>query len=589
MHRATHCGSLIVACLFIAHLGGRVNATLFTNDGILIEEVGPTRTIRAVWTTLVVINPPKQVPMRAWVSRVRRGIRSVGSKVSQQDQQTWRARLDALDLQQPVVGSNHSRSFRSLHRRRKRTRRGLLNLVGTVSKSLFGTATESDVNELRAALDDVGRTTDMLVHDHRRMISVVNQTRKYVQENRMDIRDLQRHQEALDGQILNFVDNVTRLAHTVSKLTLARSIDQVIEELYVAHESYSAQMGAFLTQRYELERGWLTENTLSMQELNDILLTIRKAGYETLNAVWYYENLRIEPLWTEGGKLVFRVILPAVGQTQYLQYKIHFYPVALDSEHVRIVRGHNDVTINTETGAVFWPIKCYESNPRVCAPQKETLTPTCEWGLVTNNSLDHCTIEISKRTSKDSDIFPRDIGDFVIVAYKKMKVTLRCLGRAALVKDISGPIQMKIPGDCKLETAQWQVYGTRKGSSIQVRKRVTMVYNKTMDFVLSPDMKTEVHQALKFRSRVQVQLLDVKGWQQKYKGFGLHDQYSSGEIAGGSLALVVIIVLVVAVIIARRKCKGKLNPSVRTKVPCQDRVDDKTEGLSDLELASLAV
>ena len=54
---------------------------------------------------------------------------------------------------------------------------------------------------------------------------------------------------------MDFNDNVAKLSYRVSKLSLARSIDCVIEELTVVHDSYGTQLAMFRTQRYELERG----------------------------------------------------------------------------------------------------------------------------------------------------------------------------------------------------------------------------------------------------------------------------------------------------------------------------------------------
>ena len=152
---------LVFACLTLISKQSR--ADLFQEDGILIETVELSRTIEAMWTTQVVIDPPKEVPTQAWIDQIRRGIQSVGSKVSAQDQQTWRARLDALDLQEPVAGANHSRTFHPLPKRRQRIRRGLLNLVGEVSKTLFGTASEGDIRDLKTVLDKVCDGTEVLV------------------------------------------------------------------------------------------------------------------------------------------------------------------------------------------------------------------------------------------------------------------------------------------------------------------------------------------------------------------------------------------------------------------------------------------
>lgn len=92
----------------------------------------------------------------------------------------------------------------------------MLNLVGEVSKALFGTVSEIDISELRAALDKVCDGVEVLVHDHTRMVTVMNKTRKYVQENRFYMEELQRHQKVLDSQVLDFCDDISKLSYWVS-------------------------------------------------------------------------------------------------------------------------------------------------------------------------------------------------------------------------------------------------------------------------------------------------------------------------------------------------------------------------------------
>ena len=69
---------------------------LVSDDGVLIQEEGSTKNIEAMWTTLVVINPPNELPIQAWFEEVRKGIQAVGSHVSAEDQHMWEARLQVL-------------------------------------------------------------------------------------------------------------------------------------------------------------------------------------------------------------------------------------------------------------------------------------------------------------------------------------------------------------------------------------------------------------------------------------------------------------------------------------------------------------
>ena len=84
------------------------------------------------------------------------------------------------------------------------------------------------------------------------------------------------------------------------------------------------------------------------------------------------------------------------------------------------------------------------------------------------------------------------IGTFVMTPYKKLAVTLRCTGKAVVVRTFEGPHRIEVPGNCQLETAQWRVSGIKKGSSVHVRRGRTIVYNRSMKFVLPPDLKKGV-------------------------------------------------------------------------------------------------
>lgn len=556
-------------------------ADLFKDDGILIEELGPTRTIEAIWTALVVVNPPQEVPMQAWVNQLREVIRSVGSRISADDQKMWDARLSALILKASTeLSTSYNRYPRSHLPRRKRTKRGLLDVFGRIGQVLFGLAMDDDVEDLKSVVAQAAAHEQVIIHEFDRMVTVINQTRKFVQENRFDIQDIQRQQKLLEEQFRKYSVHLNELDRKVNGLVIARTIDQTIRELEMVFQEYLLQVSVFKNQKHELERGWLTENTLAIPELNSILEKIKEWGYETPIPEWYYENLHIEPLWNDGSKLVFRVAIPALSQVQYLQYKLHYFPVALDDEHIRTVKGHSNIAVNTESGSVFWPQNCYGVNPKVCVPQKEILTPTCEWGLVTNNSLDLCTLEISKQKGKDADVFPLDLGNFVIVAYHKLPITLRCIGKPPLVNNIIGPTQIELPGHCKLESEQWQISGIKKGISKVIKKFETLSYNRNLNFTWPQEMNLEVAKALKFKERIEVPLLEVKAWSDQ---FGKIKSPRSKKWYGiiGAIMLVSIVATVISLI--------KWKPCLRQKSKAETSDNPESKELNSVELATLAV
>ena len=211
-------------------------------------------------------------------------------------------------------------------------------LFASVWIILFGTATTEDISELRQAVRQAAPTAGVIYHQTEKMVSLVNKTRRFVKENREDVHDLQRHQARLQDQLQEYGQHLMELGKRVNRLVVARTVDWTIAQLELLNEDLQRQRSAFMPQKHELERGWLTENTLATSELETILKKIRDAGFITPIPEWYYENLHIEPLWTEEDKLVFRVDIPAAGRTHYLQYRLDYFPVPVDNVHIRMLK-----------------------------------------------------------------------------------------------------------------------------------------------------------------------------------------------------------------------------------------------------------
>ena len=229
--------------------------------------------------------PPPTIPMRAWVEEVRAGIQTVGSRTTAEDQKIWETRLEALLRLTGKAGEAVlDRTSRSLERRRRRVKRGLVDIIGEAGKALFGVATQRDVTDIRRAVKQAEKDTAIVYHRTDKMLSVINQTRKYVRENRKDIEQLQQHQQALQTRLLEYGDHLSQLDIQVDRLTVARLIDNLIAQLELIAEEFQQQWRIFRQQKHELERGWLTESTLAPTELESMLRKLRSQGYYTPRA-----------------------------------------------------------------------------------------------------------------------------------------------------------------------------------------------------------------------------------------------------------------------------------------------------------------
>ena len=521
----------------------RCGPDLFGEDGVLIQAEGETRTIDAIWTVLVVINPPRPLPMQAWVDRVRRGMTAASGRVSAGDRLAWESRLSTLLLEGSLGVEESLRDIPDAGR----PRRGLVDAIGSVSKFLFGVATSGDVTALRDVVGKAMNNDEVLSHDVKRLVTVANQTRKLVGQNRRDIRQLRQHEDALLTQVNRQGKKLSLLEHRVNSLSISRIIDRIIQKLELVGKEHKLQLEKFYLQKRELERGWLTESVLSTTELSLILRTMRLRGFATPIPEWYFENSRVEPLWVNEGQLVFRSRLVGLNRKTYLQYSLNYFPVGLGSEHLRRVKGRGRVAIDTISGAVFWPVECSGRNPRVCFQGKEELLPTCESNLITNRTSGLCQLTLTKRGKQLSDVYSLEDDRVVVVSYKALSVFLRCNGKAAEEKMVDGPSLMHLPGGCELGTKDWNIRGIEQGEHSLNRKFKIIDSFKGLNFSFPKDTKLKALEALNWTDRVEVPLLQIKDWgHQPLKITRSHVEsamYVSGGVLSFCLILLIILVL----------------------------------------------
>ena len=454
--------------------------------------------------------------MGAWVEEVRAGIQTVGSRTTAEDQKIWETRLDALlrlvhKAGEAVLG----RTSRSIERRRRRVRRGLLDIVGEAGKALFGVATQRDVSDICRSVKQAEKDTAIVYHRMDKMLSVINQTRKYVRENRKDIEQLQQHQQALQTRLLEYGDHLSQLDIQVDRLTVARLIDNLIAQLELIAEEFQQQWRIFRQQKHELERGWLTESTLAPTELESMLRKLRSQGYYTPRAEWYYENLQLTPSWSSDSRLTFKVDIPAAGLTEYLKYGLLYFLVLAKDNFIRKVNALNSVAINTESGSMISSMTCFGEEPEMCLPSKEVIVHTCEYGLLTNGDVKDCPIEIFQKT-RSSDIVRVDTDSFIVSPYEELHITKRCRGLEPLTLVISKPTKISLIGDCTLETPDWRVSGISRGQDTLRYDSQVLTFNRTLNFTWPKQFDLKPMETFQYNKRVEIPLVDLQQFDEAY-------------------------------------------------------------------------
>ena len=157
--------------------------TLFEKDGVEVTLQGETQIITGAWTVAVVITPPAQPHIEPFISKLEDCISQSIDFDLQTNIELWGQRL--LRVRELLTHPHPTQHIKPVETKyiKKRSKRGLLNFIGKISRTLFGTATEDQVNDLRRVVNRLVSHRSVLTHEVSDLISVVNASRHYIQLN----------------------------------------------------------------------------------------------------------------------------------------------------------------------------------------------------------------------------------------------------------------------------------------------------------------------------------------------------------------------------------------------------------------------
>ena len=90
--------------------------------------------------------------------------------------------------------------------------RGLLNVFGLISKSLFGTATQEDVDILKNAVAESCTNMANLFHNQEQLLTVYNKTRNLLKSNFIDVQALQGITQRLSSNVKAVNKEISRFS-----------------------------------------------------------------------------------------------------------------------------------------------------------------------------------------------------------------------------------------------------------------------------------------------------------------------------------------------------------------------------------------
>ena len=248
------------------------------------------------------------------------------------------------DLEMEIKFLNHTR--KSIHdnfqeyQNLKRERRSVIPIVGDMLSFLFGTTSESDLEDIRGNINRLDQNQNTIKHVMEQSLSILNISRTEIGENRGRINKLYGSMKTISNELLEAVKeehDIEEFLHSFlqldSMIANAREMLREIEHVYLELKM----------QLNFIAIGKLNPSVISPKQLKNILIDIEKQLPKMLalpmdprtQLLDYFKLLSCTSIMIDQ-RIVIIIMLPLVDiNGNFKIYKAHSLPIPLNwSNHI---------------------------------------------------------------------------------------------------------------------------------------------------------------------------------------------------------------------------------------------------------------
>ena len=245
-------------------------------DGVLITGGQETFGHVATWTVVVTLNiPTEQIELLNKLNKFQ-NVLYQHNRISNISKDMWNQRI------------NQIKSTISVTNVKRRHSRGLIDIVGTISNKLFGTATEDEVFEIRSRIERVAKQNKRVVNVVKDLVTIINQTHEQSKEGRQHIQSLESYVSKYAIEIRKLQEKTEKQRNRYDILETCIKTDRALALIEATHNAWLRQQDRYHRQRTALELSYLTEDILPVQNLKRIIANAKRYNlYATTRMVLF--------------------------------------------------------------------------------------------------------------------------------------------------------------------------------------------------------------------------------------------------------------------------------------------------------------
>ena len=371
--------------------------------------------------------------------------------------------LFKLRPHRPMLAEMFSARLMLLHRRNfnvqfddadhQRQKRGLIDAIGSISKSLFGTATTADVNELRNKIEEIVADNIAFQNTVKDTIVCVNDIAKHQVEQSEKINTLVSHvnyfHQTLDA-VLKVYNN---LSSSLYFSEMSDGIENGLSYIESVHTQINKYENHFQYQKDLAEIGHLTESLIGAKRLKRLL---QRLGI-SFPLKYLYQTAKVTLMKLESNLLAFHFSVPVLDSESYTAWDISSVPFLVRRIPHIIKPELSHVGIGLKSGRIIELEHCEFENPIICPAPILYDNFQCLEGILNQEPQKMKTCEIQRvddHALKVKRLSPRDL----LLYSEGETLTERCkLAPASTVNVEAGTYIVNVKTDCFVESSQgWQ-------------------------------------------------------------------------------------------------------------------------------------
>lgn len=233
--------------------------------------------------------------------------------------------------------------YRTLSSSDPRNKRSLLPVIGQLMSTLFGTVSESDLENINRNIKALASNQEQIIHDLDVSLSVLNLTRMQVAENRRSIMDLIIVIQKLDKKIRQleqtFEQKFVRLEQFIHTYL---QFQMIFDEIKFTIQDAIFYLENLKSELNMLSMHHLSTSTISPKNLKALLIEVEtklpinfELPRDPRRDIWYFYKTLTCIIYLEDNEIRIVLKIPLINtKEEYEVYKIYNLPIPIQHKNM---------------------------------------------------------------------------------------------------------------------------------------------------------------------------------------------------------------------------------------------------------------